>query len=311
MTATGNHGTIIYTLGGGDAALFDIDEKTGQITTDMDLDFEAAANAGDNCTEQNSCVVTVTARDSTGEASDPIATVTIKITDVDDKPAFSTGAKTVSVPENSTALFHAEDDGYTITDVADVTYTAMDPEGRTVSYSLAGPDASKFQLSGDPPVLSFVSGPDFEAKASADRDNVYEVTVRASVGGDTGERMVRVTVGNVDEGPDVSGPSSRNFAENGKDPVATFTATDPEGVTPIAWDIVEGAGDPDGNGDLRLPTTPTPPPSESTRTGCSSSWQPARLRESGRYQCHFQHLQGGGGGLRRGSAGLGRVPRFS
>ena len=93
----------------------------------------------------------------------------------------------------------------------------MDPEGLTVSYSLAGPDASKFQISGDPPVLSFVSGPDFEAKASADRDNVYEVTVRATVGRDTGERMVRVIVGNVDEGPDVSGPSSRNFTENGKD----------------------------------------------------------------------------------------------
>ena len=66
-----------------------------------------------------------------------------------------------------------------------VTYKAMDPEGRTVSYSLAGPDASKFQLSNDPPVLSFVSkGADFEAKASADRDNVYEVTVQASVGSD-------------------------------------------------------------------------------------------------------------------------------
>ena len=93
--------------------------------------------------------------------------------------------------------------------------------------------------------LSFVSGPDFEAKASADRDNVYEVTIRASVGGETGERTVRVTVGNVDEGPDVSGPSTRNFVENGKGAVATFTATDPEGATPIAW--------------LVAPTITTPP----------------------------------------------------
>ena len=97
--------------------------------------------------------------------------------------------------------------------------------------NLAGPDASKFQISGDPPVLSFVTKPDFEAKASADRDNVYEVTVRASAGGDTGERMVRVTVSNVDEGPDVSGHTepTRNYAENSEDVVATFTADGPRG----------------------------------------------------------------------------------
>ena len=49
--------------------------------------------------------------------------------------------------------------------------------------------------------------------------------------------MVRVTVSNEDEGPDVSGLSTKNFAENGEGPVATFTATDPEGATPIAWFI--------------------------------------------------------------------------
>ena len=29
------------------------------------------------------------------------------------------------------------------------------------------------------------------------------------------------------------------YAENGKGPVASFTAEDPEGVTPIVWDIAE------------------------------------------------------------------------
>ena len=241
VTAAGNHGTVRYTLSGTDSEQFEIDEKTGQITTDVDLDYEAAANDDDNCATQNSCSVTVTATDSTGQptstASENLnATVTIKITDVDEKPTI-TGPQTVDVPENSTDL-HGSGDDYSVADEAGVTYTAMDPEGRTVNYSLAGPDASKFQISGSPPVLSFASKPDFEAKASADGDNVYEVTVRASVGGDTGERMVRVTVGNVDEGPDVSGPSTRNFAENGTAPVATYTATDPEGATSITWDVL-------------------------------------------------------------------------
>ncbi len=254
VTATGNHGTVRYTLSGTDSVRFEIDEKTGQITTDVDLNYEADANEVDNCTTtQNSCSVTVRATDSTGQptSADLVnldATVIITITDVDEKPAFDdTGSQTVGVPENSTDLFGNTTEGYSEDAVGEVTYTAMDPEGLTVNYSLTGPDASKFQISGSRPVLSFVSKPDFEAKASADRDNVYMVTVRASVDGDTGERMVRVTVGDVDEGPDVSGSSTRNFAENGEDAVATFTAVDPEGATPISWSIAVAGTDHDGD----------------------------------------------------------------
>ena len=71
----------------------------------MDLDYEAAlADSAANCAQQlqNTCTVTVTAKDSTGDDASPSATVTIKITDVDEKPTFSTGAQTVGVPENST-----------------------------------------------------------------------------------------------------------------------------------------------------------------------------------------------------------------
>ena len=61
------------------------------------------------------------------------------------------------------------------------------------------------------------------------------VTVRASVGGDTGERMVRVTVGDVDEGPEImegglgiSGPSSVNYTEGHMDDaVGMFTVRGP------------------------------------------------------------------------------------
>ena len=246
VTATGNHGTVRYSLGaGGDAAKFMIDEKTGQITTEVELDYEAAANAADNCITQNSCTVTVTATDSTGEDTDTDteATVTITITDVDETPAFSTGPQTVSVPENSTDLFGTTDDGYSVDAVTGVTYTAMDPEGRTVNYSLMGPDSSKFQIKGSLPVLSFASKPDFEAKASADGDNVYEVTVRASVGGDTGERMVRVTVGDVNEGPVISvgasirGQSSISYAENGTDDVGSYEAAGLEAGATVSWSL--------------------------------------------------------------------------
>ncbi|MCY4581237.1 MAG: cadherin domain-containing protein [Chloroflexi bacterium] len=254
VTATDSHGTIRYALAdSGDATTaapkFEIDAETGQITTAVELNYESTDGAADNCASLNSCTVTVTAVDSTGEAAGTPATVNIAITDVDEKPGFNTGEKTVSVPENSTALFGAEADGYGADAETDVTYTAADPEGRTVSYSLAGPDASKFQLSGSPPVLSFVSKADFEAKASADGDNVYEVTIRASVGGDTGERMVRVTVGDVDEAPVIiagglviTGDSSVTVAE-GETAVATYRAVGPDAAS-ATWSLSgDDAGD--------------------------------------------------------------------
>ena len=63
--------TLIYTLGGDDAASFDIDLATGQIMTKAALDFETKASYS----------VTVTASDGT---DDDTITVTITVTDVDE-----------------------------------------------------------------------------------------------------------------------------------------------------------------------------------------------------------------------------------
>ena len=37
------------------------------------------------------------------------------------------------------------------------------------------------------------------------------------------------------------GKDSVSYAENGKGPVATFTAEDPEGATPITWSVADGS----------------------------------------------------------------------
>ena len=261
VKAGSNHGAVAYTLTGtipqvGGANAFEIDRKTGQIKTLVDLDYDGTPS----CTD-NTCTVMVRATDASGSATAETAaenvfldaTVTIKVTNVDEKPVFVTDGtgppaasspKRITVPENSADLHGAEAAGYSAADAPAVTYGATDPEGITVTYSLTGPDASKFQTKGTPPVLSFKAKPDYEAKADANRDNVYEVTVRATAGSNFAERMVKVTVMNVDEGPDVSGLSSKDFRENGKDPVTTFTATDPEGETPVEWFILTAAPSP-------------------------------------------------------------------
>ena len=78
------------------------------------------------------------------------------------------------------------------------TYTAVDPEGKTIVWSLGGDDAGDFSIEGG--VLAFKSPPDFEnpmGGASAPFSNVYSIIVRAGDGGTAAamvdEMMVRVT----------------------------------------------------------------------------------------------------------------------
>ncbi len=239
VTAKGNHGAVNYTLaaGGTDNAQFKIDQKSGQITTNADLNFEGTEGTADNCSALNTCVVTVTATDASGASVTTDATVNIKITNVDEKPTFPTAAVTaVTLDEGGTVL---------ATDPATVTYTATDPETRSISYTLMGSDGARFQLSTSQ-VLSFRAKPDYEKPTDSNRDNVYEVTVRASDGTMHADRTVKVTVRDDNEAPDISGRDSVNFAENGTGNVATFMADDPEGATAITWDIA-AAGTAHGN----------------------------------------------------------------
>ena len=63
------------------------------------------------------------------------------------------------------------------------TFTAVDPEGADVVWTLGGIDASDFMIEGG--VLTFAKSPDFEAATGGGVDttlNTYDVTVQASDG---------------------------------------------------------------------------------------------------------------------------------
>ena len=85
--------------------------------------------------------VQVTARDSSGTATDPVfATVTINVFDVDEKPTF-----TCDVPNGERhGSYIVENVTGAELDIA--TYTATDPEGESVTLSLMGDDAGLFEL---------------------------------------------------------------------------------------------------------------------------------------------------------------------
>ena len=209
-TDPGN-GQLTYTLAGTDASSFTIDSGTGQI--------KVRSGATLNHETKSSYTVTVRARESADFQKFDTITVTITVTDQNEPPEITAGPTTLNYAENR------ED--------AVGTYTATDPEGATIDWSLAGDDSGDFSITEGE--LTFRSSPDYESPADRNKDNKYVITVRASDGASYGTRDVEITVTNVNESPLFSRDAVtlvvvENTAVDGNvgSPV---TAKDPEGGT--------------------------------------------------------------------------------
>ena len=191
---------LTYSLSGTAGALFDIDPATGQILVAAGAMLDYDANAGERTRN-----LTVTVRDpfydhdpdvETNAQSQDTIPVVVTITNVDEAPEFD------ATMGGATSLTFAENTNIPVDD-GDNIYNAADPEGATVTYSLAGDDASELEIdTNNGTTLTFMSmvGPDYENPSDADRNNRYEVTVEASdAGGMLGTRDVTVMVTNVME----------------------------------------------------------------------------------------------------------------
>ena len=176
VTANDDDGDdLTYTLHGEDASAFTLQESTGQLRVKNALDFEAKASYS----------VEVFAADGNG-GGDSIQ-VTVTVTDVNEPPMVD-GPAVLEYAENGT-------DPVT-------SYTANDPEGREVTWSLAGDDAGVFSLSATA-TLAFDRPPDYETPDDADMDNRYTLTVQATdAGGALGTLNVEIVVSN-DEGESI------------------------------------------------------------------------------------------------------------
>ena len=118
---------------------------------------------------------------------------------------------------------------------------AEDANGDTLVYTLGGDDASSFSIDSATGQISVGDGTslDFESQAT------YNVSVTAAdPEGLTDSIGVVISVNNIDEAPAITADSTEmEYAENGTTAVATFTASDPEGVTPIAWELTGNDSD--------------------------------------------------------------------
>ena len=218
-------------IGGDDAALFTIDAATGELRFIAAPNFESPADAdGDNVYQ-----LIVAANDGNGGVDTQSLSVTVR--DVPDGAApviTSNGGganAAVTVNENATAV---------------TMVTATDSDSPSISYAIVGgADAALFAIDAATGALSFKTAPDYEAPANADHNNVYDVVVQASDGGNTDRQTLAVTVANLnDNAPILSsygGAASvtLSVAENSLS-AATVQAGDADG-TPLSYTISGGA----------------------------------------------------------------------
>ena len=208
---------LTYSLDSAGAQVFDIDASTGQLRTKAVLDYETART--------HSVQVHVSdrknAQGATDTAVDKTIPVTITVTNVNEPPAFTEAAPSRSVPENSGI---GTDVGYPV--------TAADPDGDTLTYSLGGTDKDFFSIDRSSGQLKTGAALDYESGKRS-----YTVTVTATdPSGEFATVTMTIAVTDENEPPEVTIRSTVRYAENGADPVDTYTATDPERGT-ITWTL--------------------------------------------------------------------------
>ena len=211
--------TITWSVEGTDGDDFTIDEN-GALAFASAPDYESPTDSdSDNLYE-----ITVVTTDGGGLRGR--FEVTVTVTELNERPVVS-GTATFTVNENQ--------------DLPSATYTATDPEATdgvttTITWSVSGRDGGDFTIERETGALTFRTPPDYERPADSNRDNEYEVTVRAYDGRNYGTFDVTVTVLAVNEGPEITGRDAFSYRENGTSALYTYRATDPEGDE-FTWDL--------------------------------------------------------------------------
>jgi hypothetical protein len=166
-------GTETLSLSGADAGSF-------SILNGNELWFNGSANFE----AQSSYSVTVQADDTTvGATPDASQNFTLTITDVNDAPVITSGSSATTPEHVSTA-----------TVVFDIDATDDGENSGTLTYSLTGTDASKFNIDPATGEVTFAASPDVNAPDDDDGDNVYDIIVHANDGSLDTQKSVSITV---------------------------------------------------------------------------------------------------------------------
>ena len=206
------NGSITWSLSGTHAD--DMDISGGNLTFNSPPDHETR--------DTYNVIVQAFDGNSTGTLA-----VVVTVTDVNEDPEFSDTTTTRTVEENTGANAPVG-----------LPVEADDPDGDSLNYMLSGTGAASFTIDSNGQIKTVSS-------LDGDTQDTYNVTVEVHDGkGDDGSPStttddsiaVTITVTDVNEPPVLTGSTSVDLPENSTTTVATYTATDPERVTPT-WDL--------------------------------------------------------------------------
>jgi VCBS repeat-containing protein len=204
-TFTANE-SVTWSRSGTDSSFFAITSAGGVLTITA-RDFESPVDNESN----NTYVVTITATDTAGNATNQ--TLTVTITNVNEAPTITTASSdpthTISQAENTSSV---------------VTYTGSDVDaGTTLTWSISGTDAADFSINSSSGALAFSINPDFEAPADADTNNAYTVIVTLSDGSLTDTQTVTITITNANESAIINAPTVSGSINKGINTTITVT----------------------------------------------------------------------------------------
>ncbi len=202
--------TYTWSFGGSDRGDFAI-TAAGVLSFANVPDYERPADSGGN----NGYDVTVSVLDSDGKTGNIDMTVTVRPVN---EPPTITGNATPNVVEEGTRLVW--------------TYGATDQDDTTIAWlPLDGDDSDKFEFNSSNGKLEFKAVPDYESAGDTGGNNLYEVTLSASAGGQTTPFDIAVSVTNKEEFDSLTFSSPQPQAD------ADYTATlsDPDGVVSTTW----------------------------------------------------------------------------
>ena len=203
---------ITYALGGADAANFDFDSSSGELSFNQLPELEDFPAEG-----SIDYALSITATDLAANSSDLTLTISL-LDDTGSAPTFASASASISVDENS----------------ASVIYTAqasdVDP-GDTLTYSIAGTDSSLFTIGSSSGELAFISPPDHEQPADSGTDNIYDLAITATDSiGKQAQQSLTISVNNLNDNQPAFNLSSSSFdVPENSTAVANIAAADADG----------------------------------------------------------------------------------
>ena len=220
--------TVYWKLKGPDASRFRLaisssPSATAYLHLDRSLNFESPISADRNNAYQLYIEASDGLHTDTIQVFVRVRLVTVRVTDVNERP-WVQGPSRRSFAENDTGFVSS--------------FYANDPEGDSLGWSLGGA-AGHFRINGigrSSSRLHVVQPMDYEAVLEdADGERAYGLDVQASDGSLSGSMRTKVVVLDVNEPPELEGPSGAAVDENSR-AVADYRATDPE-RTNITWSL--------------------------------------------------------------------------